>query len=344
MRINGISYYGINYQIIFAQKNTLNLQLAMPVTYAQKIINDMVFSYICGIMFVLFMGIFIATYLTRRILKPVDDVTRTARDITQKNLNLKIPVEEYDVEFKELVGSFNQMIGRLGSSFAYINDFNSHVSHEMKTPLAIIKGELELALEAGNTKEKNEQIMKNVLEEVYKLIRIIKEMLLIAEYEYKFEIFKMERMDLVKFLKEVFQQTRVLAEEKKINFELLIQNKSLWIEGDATHLRRVFFNLVHNAVKFTPSGGKIKILTEVSDKQVFVSIHDTGIGIAPENQASIFEKFYRVRSSGQGVIEGNGLGLSMARAIAKGHKGDITFESELNEGSTFKVALPVLPN
>jgi signal transduction histidine kinase len=154
----------------------------------------------------------------------------------------------------------------------------------------------------------------------------------------------MERMDLVKFLKEVFQQTRVLAEEKKINFELLIQNKSLWIEGDATHLRRVFFNLVHNAVKFTPSGGKIKILTEVSDKQVFVSIHDTGIGIAPENQASIFEKFYRVRSSGQGVIEGNGLGLSMARAIAKGHKGDITFESELNEGSTFKVALPVLPN
>ena len=342
MRINRIPYYGINYQIIFAQKNTLNLQLAMPITYAQKIINDMVFSYICGILFVLFAGLFIATYLTRRILKPVDDVTRTARDITQKNLNLRISVEEYDKEFKELVDSFNQMIGRLGSSFAYINNFNSHVSHEMKTPLAIIKGELELALEAGNTKEKNEQIMKNVLEEVYKLIRIIKEMLLIAEYEYKFDIFKMERMDLIKFLKEVFQQIRVLTEEKNINFEFLTQNESLWIEGDATHLRRVFFNLLHNAVKFTPTGGEIKILTEISEQKVFVSIKDTGIGIAPENQARIFEKFFRVRFSGQGAIEGNGLGLSMARAIAKAHNGDITFESDVNKGSAFKVSLPIL--
>jgi len=102
--------------------------------------------------------------------------------------------------------------------------------------------------------------------------------------------------------------------------------------------------LIHNAVKFTPAGGEIKILTEISKQKVFVFIKDTGIGIAPENQARIFEKFYRVRSTGQGTIEGNGLGLSMARAIAKGHKGDITFESELNEGSTFKVALPVLPN
>jgi two-component system heavy metal sensor histidine kinase CusS len=344
MRINGIPYYGINYQIIFAQKITLNLQLEMPITYAQKIINDMVFSYICGILFVLFAGLFIATYLTRRILKPVDDVTRTARDITQKNLNLRISVEEYDKEFKELVDSFNQMIGRLGSSFAYINDFNSHVSHEMKTPLAIIKGELELALEAGNTKEKNEQVMKNVLEEVYRLIRIIKEMLLIAEYEYKFEIFNMEKMDLVKFLNEVFQQTRVLVEEKNINFEFLMPNESFWIKGDATHLRRVFFNLIHNAVKFTPIGGEIKILTEVSDKQVFVSIKDTGIGIASENQARIFKKFYRVRSSVQGAIEGNGLGLSMARAITKAHKGDITFESDVNKGSTFKVSLPILPH
>jgi len=342
MKINGVPYYGINYQIIFAQKNTLNLQLAMPVTYAQKIINDMVFSYICGIMLVLFAGIFIATYLTRRILKPVDDVTRTAREITQKNLNLTIPVEEYDVEFKELVGSFNQMIGRLGKSFAYINDFNSHVSHEMKTPLAIIKGELELALEAGHSKEKNEQIMKNVLDEVYKLIRIIKEMLLIAEYEYKFEIFNMEKMDLIKFLREVFQQTRVLADEKNIHFELLTHQETLWIEADATHLRRVFFNLVHNAVKFTPSGGEIKIRTGSLGKQVFVSVEDTGIGIAPEDQARIFEKFFRVRSSGQGGVEGNGLGLSMARAIVKAHKGDITFESDVHKGSAFKVILPLL--
>ncbi len=342
MKIKGIPYYGINYQIIFDQKNTLNLQLVSPVIYAQKIINDMVFSYICGILVILFVGTYIAKYLTSRILKPVEDVTRTARDITQKNLNLRIPVEEYDKEFKELVGSFNQMIERLGTSFTYINSFNSSVSHEMKTPLAIIKGELELALEAGNTKEENERIMKDVLDEVYKLIRIIKEMLLLAEYEYKFEIFKMERVDLIQFIKEVFQQTKVLTDEKKIKFEFLARNESLWIEGDAIHLRRVFFNLIHNAVKFTPAGGEIKILTEVSDKCALISIKDTGVGIAPENQERIFEKFYRIRSADQESIEGNGLGLSIARAIIKAHKGNITFESELNKGATFKIQLPLI--
>ena len=124
---------------------------------------------------------------------------------------------------------------------------------------------------------------------------------------------------------------------------MISKNESIWIEGDATHLRRVFFNLIHNAVKFTPEGGEIKILTEVLDKYVFISIKDTGIGIAPENQAKIFEKFYRIRSVEAEAIEGNGLGLSMARAIARAHKGDISFESEVKKGSTFKVSLPVLP-
>ena len=344
MKINGVAFYGINYPVAFSNFNLLNLQLAMPIPYTQSILNNMIFSCMGGIAIILFLGIFVSRYLTRQVLQPVEDVTRTAKDITQKNLNLRIPVKEYDKEIKELVESFNHMIGRLGNSFAYINDFNSSISHEMKTPLAIIKGELELALDAGNTKEENERIMKDVLEEIYKLIKIIKDLLLLAEYEYKLEIFKMGKIDLIQFLKEIFKHSKVLAAEKNINLELLTQNKPLWIKGDATHLRRVFFNLIHNAVKFTPAGGDIKILTKVSGPHVFISIKDTGIGIALEDQARIFEKFYRIRPVEKEAIEGNGLGLSMARAIARAHKGDITFESDVNKGSTFKVSLPILPN
>ncbi len=342
MIINGIPYAGIDFQVTFSQINALDLQLAMPITYAQKIIRDMVFSFIIGIVIILIGGTFVATYLTRGVLKPVEDVTRTARDITQSNLNLRISIKEYDKEIKELVESFNEMIGRLGTSFAYINDFNSHVSHEMKTPLAIIKGELELALEAGNTKEENERVMREVLEEVYKLIRIIKEMLLLAEYEYKLDIFKMERLELVHFLKAIFQYSKVLTEEKRIKFEFRTQVEAMWIEGDATHLRRVFFNLIHNAVKFTPEGGSIKIAIGSSGGKAVIAIEDSGIGIAPENQTKIFEKFYRIRSANQAAIEGNGLGLSMARAIVKAHLGEITFESELNNGSIFKISLPLV--
>ena len=343
MKINGASYYGINYPITFSEFNLLNLQLAMPIPYTQRILDNMIFSCMGGIAVILFMGVFVARYLTRQVLQPVEDVARTAREITQKNLNLRIPIKEYDKEIKGLVESFNHMIDRLGSSFDYVNAFNSSVSHEMKTPLAIVKGELELALDADNTKEENQRVMKDVLQEVYKLIKIIKDLLLLAEYEYKLEMFKMGKMDLIQFLKEIFQHSQVLAAEKNINLEFLTRNGSLWIEGDATHLRRVFFNLIHNAVKFTPAGGRIKVLTEVSGAHVVISVKDTGIGIAPENESRIFEKFYRIRQEGQETIEGNGLGLSMARAIARAHKGDITFESEVNKGSTFKVSLPFLP-
>ena len=215
MKINGVAFYGINYPIRFSNFNSLNLQLAMPIPYTQSILDNMIFSCMGGIAIILFLGIFVARYLTRQVLQPVEDVTRTAKDITQKNLNLRIPVKEYDKEIKELVESFNHMIGRLGNSFAYINDFNSSISHEMKTPLAIIKGELELALDAGNTKEENERVMKDVLEEVYKLIKIIKDLLLLAEYEYKLEIFKMEKIDFIQFLKEIFQHSKVLAAGKE---------------------------------------------------------------------------------------------------------------------------------
>jgi len=152
----------------------------------------------------------------------------------------------------------------------------------------------------------------------------------------------MERMDLKEFMEGICQHSKVLAAEKNITLECLTPSQSVWIKGDPTHLRRVFFNLIHNAVKFTPSGGSIRVLTEISPTHVIVSIKDTGIGIAPQDQAKIFEKFYRIRSSSQEEIEGNGFGLSMARAIARAHKGDITFESDISQGSTFKVSLPLL--
>jgi len=342
--INGVPFYGINYPMTFAKLNTLNLQLVMPSTYIEMILHKLIYAIIGDIVVVLLISIFVGSYLTRRVLRPVQEVTRVANHITQSNLNMRIPTKEWDKEMEELVKSFNQMIERLGSSFAYINDFNSHVAHEMKTPLAIIKSELELALSTEGTKEEDKQVIKDTLQEVNRLIKIIKDLLLLAKYEYKLEIFKMEKMDLTVFLKEICQHSKVLAEEKKIKLELSIKDGPLWIVGDATHLRRVFFNLIHNAVKFTPADGDIQVQAEVHDRQVFVSVKDSGIGIEPENQARIFEKFYRIRLVEAEIVDGNGLGLSMARAIARAHKGDITFESELYKGSTFTVSLPLFLN
>lgn len=342
MKIDGVDFYGINYPLTFSRINALNLQLAMPITYIQRVLLKLGAFIVSGVMLILLMSIFVGVYLTRRVLKPVVDVTRTANDISQKNLNMRIPMQDLDEEMEHLVQSFNQMIMRLGNSFAYVNDFNSHVAHEMKTPLAIIKGELELALGSDNTREEDKRVMQEALQEVNRLIKIIKDLLLLAKYEYKLDIFKMEKMDLTPFIKEIYQHSKILAAGKDINLELLTQDGPIWTQGDSTHLRRVFFNLIHNAVKFTPTGGNVQILTEVLDRQVFISIKDTGIGIAQEYQDRIFDKFYRIRAVEQEPLEGNGLGLSMARAIVRAHKGDITFESEVDKGSVFKVSLPIL--
>jgi signal transduction histidine kinase len=133
----------------------------------------------------------------------------------------------------------------------------------------------------------------------------------------------------------------VLAQEKGIRLDLSIPEEALWIQGDAVHLRRLFFNLIHNAVKFTPPAGEIKILVEAGEGKVRVSVKDTGEGIAPEDQARIFEKFYRVRRPDQQEPPGTGLGLCLARSIARAHDGDIVFESVLKKGSTFTVILPL---
>lgn len=342
MKINGVLFYGINYPVRFSNRNELNLQLAMPIMRIQRILYKLEVALMSGVVFVLLISIFVGMYLTRRVLKPVEEVTRVANHITQKDLNMRIPIRELDKEMEELVASFNHMIERLEQSFAHVNEFSSHVAHELKTPLAIIKNELELAINSGNSKQENERVMVVTLNEVDRLIRIIKDLFLLAKLEYKLNIFKMEKIDLTDFLKDVYQHCQVLASEKNISLELIIVDHPIRIQGDAVHLRRVFFNLLHNAVNFTLPDGQIKIVNEVRENQVFVSVEDTGIGIAAADKGRIFEKFYRVRRAEQEDVGGHGLGLCMARAIARTHGGDITLQSEINKGSTFTVILPIL--
>ena len=340
LQFNGTSFRGISYPFTFNYHQPFILQLAVPLTSAQHVLSRLLTVMMSGIAGILLLSLFIGSFLTRRILKPVTEVTRTANNISQRNLSVMISERALDHEMRLLVGSFNQMIGRLEKSFSHINEFSSHVAHELKTPLAIIKGELELALSGEDIQEEERRVMTVALQEIDRLIRIIRDLLLIAKFDSKFDIFKMERMNLTEFLKDVYRHSEVLALEKNIRLGLLIPDQELWIQGDIVHLRRLFFNLIHNAVKFTPSDGEIQVRVSPEAKKVLISIKDTGVGIAPEDQARIFEKFFRVRSAERQETPGTGLGLSLARSIARAHGGDIVFESILKQGSTFTVTLP----
>jgi two-component system heavy metal sensor histidine kinase CusS len=341
IRLSGAPFRVMSYPFTFANRRPLLLQLAVPMEPVNHVLSKLLTVIVLGITAVLLMSLFIGSFLTRRILKPVAEVTRTANNITQGNLSVRIPGEELDDEMKLLVDSFNQMIDRLERSFTHINEFSSHVAHELKTPLAIIKGELELSLSGDNTREEDRRVMKVSLLEVDRLIKIIKDLLLLAKFEYSLNIFKMERMDLNLFVRDIFEHSKVLAAEKDIRIDLSAPEREFWIQGDPTHLRRLFFNLVHNAVKFTPAGGEINLIVEERDDGVHVSIRDTGEGISPKDQARIFEKFFTIPGRDNKEPSGTGLGLCLARSIARAHGGDISFESALQKGSTFTVHLPL---
>ncbi len=339
--VNNASFYMINYPFMFSNGSEFIMQLATPIDVVHKTLSSLFLCMAGGILMILLMTVFMGAFLTRKILEPVMEVTKTANNISQRNLAVRITGRVMDDEMGLLVASFNKMIERLEKSFMHVNEFSSQVAHELKTPLAIMKGELELALSAPGLKEEDARVMSVTLQEVDRLTRIVKDLLLLARFEYKLDVFKMEQVELCGFLKDLCRRVQTLADEKGLALELSVPDKGLFIQGDAVHLKRLFFNLVHNAIKFTPLGGTVRIKAEGKAAHVCVDVADTGEGIAPADHEKVFEKFYRVRKAGQQDAPGTGLGLALAASIARAHGGEILLKSELEKGSTFTVVFPL---
>jgi heavy metal sensor kinase len=279
--------------------------------------------------------------IASRILKPVIEITRTAENITHENLSERVKPKHIDHEMRYLVGAFNDMIGRLEESFKYISEFSSHVAHELKTPLAIIKGESELALRKNRDAEDYKRAIKINLEETERMLKVVNDLLLLTRLDYRHDVFKFEQIDFIKFLAEIYEQSEILASVKKIKINTHFPNGTIYVNGDKLHLRRLFFNILDNAIKFTPEKGRIDMSIFTEDKIVMVSVSDTGIGISDEDLPQIFNRFFRGDTEGKSKESGSGLGLSIALSIAKIHNGNISVKSNPTEGTTFSVALPI---
>jgi len=285
---------------------------------------------------------FMGRLITARILRPVKAVAQIANDITHKNLSIRIENRHTDEELKYMIRSFNMMIARLEDAFRHINEFSSHVAHELRTPLAIIKGEVDLALQQPGGAKDCHRVLAVIQEETNQLIQITQDLLLLARLDYSPDIFKFERLDLNNFLKDIYEHARVLASQKNISVFFAPHSEELSVEVDKTHLRRLFFNLLSNAVKFTPRKGQIAITLKKAGQNAEVYISDTGEGIAEEHLPKIFDKFYRVPKDGKEHKTSSGLGLAIALSIAHAHRGTITVKSKLGQGTTFVVILPAI--
>lgn len=332
----------INFPFLYGNQHLLVIQIGTPLDHVIRILSQLLYFICGGILFILSLTSFLGSFFASRILKPVLNVTRIVDDISHKDLNLRIPEMAADEEMKHLINSCNAMIERLEKSFEHVNEFSSHVAHELKTPLAIIRGEVELALGEDRDIREYQRVLNISIEEIDRLIKIIKDLLLLARLDYNPDVFEFEKINLSDFLEEIHEYSSILAEQKGLASELNVSKSAHSIIGDKIHLRRLFLNLINNAVKFTPKGGKISIGQTIEENRVLIAIKDTGNGIFPKDQRAIFDKFFRSHPHGQKAEPGSGLGLSIAQSIARAHQGEITVQSLPGQGATFFVSLPVV--
>jgi heavy metal sensor kinase len=278
-------------------------------------------------------------FLAHRSLKPVDTITKTAREISAKNLNQRLPAQAVDDELGRLTATFNDMIGRLQESFVQIQQFSADASHELRTPLTIMRGEIEVALRRRRLPTPTRELLTSVHDELVRLSSIVESLMILIKTESGRLAFQLSNIVLDEMVLGLTEDARVLASKKKITVEILRMDPVI-IRGDAGRLRQLFLNLIENAIKYTPQRGTVSFSLTRENDQAIVSISDTGIGIPKKDVEKVFDRFYRVKSDGTG----SGLGLAIAKWIAEAHHGTIQVSSREKKGSTFTVTLPVSPS
>jgi signal transduction histidine kinase len=234
------------------------------------------------------------------------------------------------------------MLARIESAFLRITEFTADASHELRTPIALIHTEAELALRRSRNETEYQEALRHILLEAERTAKLIEELLALARADSGREALDVHPIDLLPLLRESASKWNQVALLRNLQFEESLAANALPVMGDASALRRAFDILLDNATKYTASPGKIT-LSGGENKQagrINVSIEDTGVGIAPEDQARIFERFYRVDKARSRELGGAGLGLAIAQWIVQLHGGTITVKSEVGKGSSFSIELP----
>jgi two-component system heavy metal sensor histidine kinase CusS len=278
-------------------------------------------------------------FLASRALGPMQEMTRTARAISAERLSDRIAIVNPHDEIGELGLTLNQMIERLERSFTEMQRFTADAAHELRTPLAIIRNEAEVALRSPRSQDEHCHVLANILEETNRLSGVTDQLLFLCRHDAGLSAPGEERVDIDQLLLELVNNMRLVAQEKQQSI-LLTENPTCHVAGDRQQLLRVFYNLVDNAIKYTPVAGQITITSIATDATVTIRVTDTGIGVAAHDQPRIFDRFFRVDTSRSSEVAGAGLGLSICQSIVRCHGGSINVESDIGNGATFTVQLP----
>jgi heavy metal sensor kinase len=278
-------------------------------------------------------------FMTRKVLAPLTAMTSIATQITRADdLSRRIPLEDFrDDEIGRLVMAFNKTLERLEKLFGTQQRFMADVSHELRTPLTVIKGNIGIVRKFGA----DEESLSGIEEEVDRLTRLVGDLLLLNQAESGVMSLDFVKVDLGSVLLEVMQQMNVLA-KGRVRLKLSSIDQAI-VNGDRDRIKQVFLNLISNAITYTPKNGTVEVNLEKKEFEVIFSVRDNGAGISAEDLPHIFERFYRGdKSRKHTATSGFGLGLSIAKWITEKHGGKIEVESQVAQGTTFRVYFPLI--
>ena len=316
------------------------VQVATYLRMMKKTITNFRRNLISAFFLALFFGSLGGWLLSRRSLRPIHKINDTTRRITVANLNERLPLQGTGDELDRLALTINQMIERLGESFQKLTQFTADAAHELRTPIAALKGEIEVLLSRRRSLKEYRQAMSNNLERLDFLTRLVNNLLLLSQADEGRENLQIETIKLNELLYELWEAFNLVAAQKNILFTLA-DSEEISIMGDMIKLKQLFSNLIDNAIKYTPKGGNMNLSIQPDTDRVKITLEDSGIGIPPDDLPLIFDRFYRADKSRSRQSGGTGLGLSICRWIVKTHHGTITAESQVRQGSTFTVILPL---
>jgi two-component system OmpR family sensor kinase len=277
--------------------------------------------------------------IARIALRPVDEMARTARRITAEDLSRRLTPRGTQDELDRLAGTLNEMLARLEEAFTQTRRFAADAAHELRTPLTALKGGIEVTLRAARTDAEYRAALASSLEDVDRLIRVAEDLLLLSRSPAGSELPR-TLVELEPLLLEAAEEGARLARGTGVAVRV-DDIVPATVTGDGLALRRALRNLVENAIKYTPAGGKVELSLVREDGCAALSVQDTGIGIAPADSERIFEPFVRLDAARSRDTGGTGLGLSIVRSIAAAHGGTLALDSRPGAGSRFTLLLPL---
>jgi heavy metal sensor kinase len=332
--IRAIPQAGGQFGALFAGADTRSAELGL-----QQLVSTIVVAFVIGLV----PAVLVGRWLAGRALEPVDRMITEVREITDgRTLHRRLAVPMVKDELGRLADTLNQMMARLESSFAALRRFTADASHELKTPLTVVRAGVERAITRPDVPQETLAALEETLQEVNRMTELLDSLLTLARADEGRAELHREPVDLRAIVNDAGETGELLADHAGVAIEIRTPAEPIVLAVDRSRVRQLVLNLIENAVKYTPRGGNVSVHLDGTDGKVLLTVADSGIGIAPGDLPHIFDRFWRADSARTrtGARPGAGLGLAISKWIAEAHGGAIEVQSRPGRGTTFTVTFP----